>query len=108
MADSVQMPALDTWAQNRSVSSDKRHEALESACRDFESVFVQYMMKEMRRTVPESGLTGGGHAEKMYTSMLDSEVAKAVSMQRGIGLASVLYDQLSGCPSLGKKGPVQK
>jgi flagellar protein FlgJ len=67
---------------------------LKSACRDFESLFVNYLLKQMRRTVPQDGLFGAGQAEQMYTSMMDSEVAKEISRQRGLGLAPVLYHQM--------------
>jgi flagellar protein FlgJ len=67
---------------------------LKSACRDFESLFVHYLLKQMRRTVPQDGLFGGGQAQQMYTSMMDSEVAKEISRQRGLGLAPMLYQQM--------------
>jgi flagellar protein FlgJ len=72
----------------------ERQKALKNACRDFESLFVNYMLKQMRRTVPQDGLFGGGQAEKMYTSMMDSEVAKEISRQRGLGLAPMMYRQM--------------
>lgn len=70
-------------------------EPLERACRDFESIFVNYMLQQMRRTVPQNNLFDGGRAEEIYTSMMDSELSKAVTQQRGMGLASELYRQLS-------------
>lgn len=72
----------------------ERQKALKNACRDFESLFVDYMLKQMRQTVPQDGLFGGGQAEKMYTSMMDSEVAKEISRQRGLGLAPMMYQQM--------------
>lgn len=71
-----------------------RQETLKNACRDFESLFVNYMLKQMRQTVPQDGLFGGGQAEKMYTSMMDTEVAKEISRQRGLGLAPMMYHQM--------------
>jgi len=52
-------------------------------------------MQKMRDTIPENSLFGGGQAEKIYTGMLDNEVAKSVSQQRGIGLADLMYAQMS-------------
>jgi flagellar protein FlgJ len=72
----------------------ERQKALKNACRDFESLFVDYLLKQMRRTVPQDGLFGGGQAEKMYTAMMDSEVAKEISRQRGLGLAPMMYQQM--------------
>lgn len=74
--------------------SVERQKALKNACRDFESLFVNYLLKQMRQTVPQDGLFGGGQAEKMYTSMMDSEVAKEISRQRGLGLAPMMYHQM--------------
>lgn len=71
-----------------------RQKALKNACRDFESLFVNYMLKQMRQTVPQDGLFGAGQAAKMYTSMMDSEVAKEISRQRGLGLAPMMYQQM--------------
>jgi Rod binding domain-containing protein len=73
---------------------ESKSEKIQKACRDFESLFIHYMMKEMRQTVPQNEMFGGGKAESLYTSMLDSEVAKTISNQRGIGLAPILYQQL--------------
>jgi len=49
------------------------------------------MMKSMRGTVGKDKLTGGGHGEEVYRSMLDQEYA-AVSVERGggLGLAKII------------------
>ena len=71
------------------------NEDLDKTCRDFEALFVGYMLKEMRKTLPDDGLFSGGRAEQMYTSMLDDETAKSITKSNGIGLAPMLYRQLS-------------
>lgn len=83
-------------------SARQRDMQLKKACRDFESVLVNYMMKQMRQTVSKSSLVGTSQAEQMYTSMLDGEVAKNISQARGIGLASILYQQMSGLVEAGE------
>ncbi|MGD8835484.1 MAG: rod-binding protein [Desulfobacteraceae bacterium] len=70
-------------------------EQLEKTCRDFESLFVSYMMQQMRQTIPEDGIIGRSQAEKIYTGMLDNEIAKTVSHNQGIGLARVMYEQMA-------------
>jgi len=72
-----------------------RDAALDQACRDFESVFINYTLQQMRRTVPKEGLFNGGQAEEIYTSMLDNETAKSISRHGGLGLADLLRQQLS-------------
>jgi len=69
---------------------------LQAACRDMESVFLTYLLKEMRATINKSGFISGGRAEEIFTSMLDGEVSKKMADAGGIGLASILLKQLSG------------
>ena len=77
--------------------------AMEKACKEFESLFVQHMLKQMRETVPKDGLFSGGSAERVYTSMLDGEMAKTISDSKGIGLAPILYRQLAAMNESEKK-----
>lgn len=99
MSDSLNLiSSLDFHgtAQSRTgVSAKPDDKELEKACRDFESIFVNYLMQKMRETIPEDGLLDGGQAEKIYTGMLDTEVAKTISQQRGMGLAALMYAQMS-------------
>jgi flagellar protein FlgJ len=76
--------------------TSKNDAKLRDACAEFESLFIFYLLKEMRATVPKSGFIGGGRAEEIYTSMLDSQLAKQVSAKGGIGLSTILLDQLGG------------
>ena len=85
--------------QGEKVDQKPGDKDLEGACRDFESLFVNYLMQKMRDTIPDNPLFGGGQAEKIYTGMLDSEIAKSISQNRGIGLAALMYAQMS---SIGK------
>ena len=49
------------------------------------------MMKSMRSTVGKDKLTGGGHGEEVYRSMLDQEYANvAVKRSGGVGLAKII------------------
>ncbi|MBW1700767.1 MAG: rod-binding protein [Deltaproteobacteria bacterium] len=83
---------LESEKASSSVRSDRQ---LEEACSELESLFIYYLLKEMRATIPKSGFIDGGNAEEIYTSMLDSQLAKDISSKGGIGLSSLLRDQLS-------------
>lgn len=85
-------PGVD-GTQPRNTNPDKK--ALRKACQDFESLLVHQMLKQMRQTVPKSGFLDGGSAEQIYHSMLDGELAKQISQQKGIGLAPMIYRQIS-------------
>ena len=69
---------------------------LREACREFEELFINMMMKSMRKTVGDSGLTENSFARNTYQEMLDNEMAKISSQGAGIGIAQSMYDQLKG------------
>jgi flagellar protein FlgJ len=67
---------------------------LKDACREMESLFLNYLLKELRKTINKSGFISGGKAEEIFTSMLDAELSKKMSNAGGIGLSSLLFRQL--------------
>ncbi|MBR8186250.1 flagellar assembly peptidoglycan hydrolase FlgJ [Burkholderia ambifaria] len=58
----------------------------------FDAMFTQMMLKSMRDATPDGGLLDS-HTSKMYTSMLDQQLAQQMS-KRGIGVADALMKQL--------------
>jgi Rod binding domain-containing protein len=70
-----------------------REQKLREACEGFEAIFLQKMWKQMRQTVPK-GYLDSKDAE-MYQSMFDIELSKKMASAGGIGLADMLYEQLS-------------
>lgn len=68
---------------------------LRAACKEMEAVFLNLMLTQMRKTVPKSGLLGNNSEEKMLTSLLDTELTKNMAQAGGMGLADMLYQQLS-------------
>jgi flagellar protein FlgJ len=73
----------------------ERDPELRKACAEFESVFINQLLKTMRKGIPEGGLLDGGYREEMYTSLLDEQVARKIAHGQGIGLGEQLYRQLS-------------
>ena len=66
------------------------------AAETFESYFIQIMFREMRRTTfDEGGLFPRSNAERIFTDMLDEEIAKSAASGRGIGLADMIYQQIT-------------
>ncbi len=68
-------------------------EALKSAARQFEAVFMNMLLKSMRETTSQDGMFDSEQT-RMYTSMLDQQLAQSMA-SRGIGLADVMVRQLS-------------
>ncbi len=68
-------------------------ETIRAVARQFESVLMNMMLKSMRDTVPQDGLTDNEQS-KMFTGMLDQQLSNHLS-QKGLGLTDVLVRQLS-------------
>ena len=68
---------------------------LRQTCREMESVFINYMLTQMRTTVPKSTLLGNSSQKEIFQSLLDTELSKNMSQAGGIGLADMVYRQLS-------------
>jgi len=71
---------------------DKR---LRKVCTEMESLFVKQLLTSMRKTIQKSGFIDGGSAEEIFTDMLDSKYAMKMASSRSLGLAEMLYSQLS-------------
>ena len=77
------------------LSADEAKKAeIRKAAGQFQAIFVEMMLKSMRETVQKDKLTGGGHGEEVYGSLLDREYAAAVSRRGGFGLAEIIERQL--------------
>ena len=63
----------------------------------FESYFLQLMFREMRKSdFGERGFLPKSNAEKIFTDMLDEEMAKQASTTgNGMGLADMIYKQMT-------------
>lgn len=79
---------------NRAINGEDERKLLE-VCKDFESIFVNMMIKQMRKTVVDSGFTEKSNAREIFESMYDEEIVKNISKNgQGIGLAKVMFDNL--------------
>ncbi|MDR0826920.1 MAG: peptidoglycan DD-metalloendopeptidase family protein [Desulfovibrio sp.] len=86
---------LDMDALRKRLSGSKSQSAkLRESCEGFESVFLQKIWEQMRKTVPKEGFLHSKD-EEMYQSLFDVELCKKMSSAGGIGLADMLYEQLS-------------
>ena len=82
-------------AMRNSLGSTKTEaEQLRETCEGFEAIFLQKMWEQMRKTVPKEGYLHSKD-EEMYQSMFDVELCKKMTSAGGIGLADMLYEQLS-------------
>ncbi|TYP58806.1 rod-binding protein [Thermosediminibacter litoriperuensis] len=77
------------------VEAERAKSELKKVCKQFEAIFLRYLLKEMRETVPNSGFLGHGLAFDIARSMHDDALAEELSRNNGIGIAEQLYRQLS-------------
>ena len=69
---------------------------LENASRQFESLLLNFMIREMRATVPESTLFPPSMAEEIFTGMMDEQIAGEMAQNGGIGISRMIFNQLKG------------
>lgn len=87
-ADAHSLEALRAQAKH---APDK---ALAAAAKQFEAVFMNMLLKSMREATPQDGMFDSEQT-KLFTSMLDQQLAQNMGGARGIGLADMMLKQLS-------------
>lgn len=87
--------ALDTQSleQLRVQARQSPDQALKAAAQQFESVFLNMMLKSMREATPQDGIFDSEQT-RMFTGMLDQQLAQSMA-SRGVGLADIMVKQLS-------------
>ena len=69
---------------------------IRNAAIEMESFFINQMFQAMRRTVPEGeGIFERSNAQRIWEEMLDEEKSINLAQAGGLGLADVLYEQLT-------------
>jgi Rod binding domain-containing protein len=79
---------------------------IEKVSRDFESVFLNKLLSSMRKTIPKSGLLDS-FASDMFKSMMDEEMSKEMSKNKGMGLGEMIYNDLSKISRVGRGQAIQ-
>ena len=82
------------FEQLRAQARENSEEALPEVARQFETIFVQMMLKAMRDTIPEGGLFESDQMD-FYEGMFDQQISLNISNGKGIGLAKVIERQMS-------------
>lgn len=77
------------------IEKTREQKELLKACQQFESIFTNILMKEMRETVGDSSLTKKSRGREIFQSMYDEKLSDAISSgDNGIGIAKMLYNQM--------------
>ncbi len=94
--DTTATLALETQSleQLRAQARQSPDQALKAAAQQFESVFLNMMLKSMREATPQDGMFDSEQT-RMFTGMLDQQLAQSMA-SRGVGLADIMVRQLRG------------
>ena len=87
------LAGLDRLRARVADHSDKAD--LKEVARQFESIFVNMMLKEARRTVFDGGIFSNQQMQ-MYQGMFDQQISVEMTKTQGIGLAQMIVRQLQG------------
>ncbi len=87
----------------RARARDDKDAALDDVAHQFESLFVQMMLKSMRDASLGDGLMDSKQSD-FYREMYDKQIAMDISQNRGIGLADVIKRQLGGAVDTSYRG----
>jgi len=85
---------LDT-SKNVSDKQSFDTKRLKEACYDLEGLFINKMMKIMRRNIPKGGLFEKSNAENIFEDMLYEKYADRMARGRTDGIANAMYQQLA-------------
>ena len=96
-----EMQGFEAALQHATNNLDSLEDAqLRHATIEFESFFLNMMFREMRRSIGnEHSFLPQSNAERIFQEMLDEERARAAANSGGIGLADMMFRQLSRTPT---------
>jgi Rod binding domain-containing protein len=96
MGSNTRMDTLHTKTKNPDESriDPKVMRRIEESARDFEAVFLTEMIKPMFEGLEVDETFGGGKGEEVFQDMMIEQYGKKMSEAGGIGLASIVRDEL--------------
>lgn len=94
MLAGISNPAEFVALRNGAEQNDP--ETIRQVASQFEALFIESLLKNMRSAELADPLLGGSDQQKMYQEMMDQQLALNMSSSGGIGLADMLVQQLGG------------
>lgn len=86
-------------------SASNTREGLQQVAKQFEALFYNQLLKNMRSTVPENGFWGQSSGTKIYRQMHDQELANRLADQGGLGIADLIVRQFEQAVPDAAQGP---
>ena len=87
---------LEQLRGQRGQTLQAEQQRLRRVTQEFEAFFTHYLLKTMRETVPEGGLTkdgllSGDNGKEIYTDLFDMEIARKLARSSRGSLSDILY-----------------
>ncbi|AAX18085.1 MULTISPECIES: rod-binding protein [Borrelia] len=106
MTSKINLQCLETKNQTKQVkilkdkiektNQHKNDNKLYEAALEFESIFINQMLKSMKNSLKkENNLINGGQTEEIFEDMLYSERAKQIAKSKSFRLADLIYNQIA-------------
>ncbi len=96
MSVSSAVTDFSQFARMRKEADASDPEVLREVAGQFEALFVESLLKNMRSTSLGDPVFGKSDQHEMYLGMLDKQLSVEMSKGRGIGIADILVRQLGG------------
>lgn len=91
---SVKAGKADAAKMALSMNDDDRK--LKESCNDFEAIMVNFLLREMKKTVNKGGFFGEDKfASESFDQMLDTHISKSIAGTGSFGIAQGMFEQLN-------------
>lgn len=108
----LNMPSFDQSAiaiekqktQMANLKNTKEESKQLEAAQDFEAFFLSKMAETMFDGISTDGMFGGGHAEKVYRSLLVNEYGKSMAKAGSVGVADYVMRSMIGMQEMESQG----
>ncbi len=87
--------ALSTANTSAPAKSDAPDPKLLKAAKDFESIFVRQMLKQLEKTTAAGAGTQASAGEKTYGSMIVDTLSDSIQKAGGLGLADIIAQSMA-------------
>lgn len=80
--------------ENNIITQEFQKDKQGDAIKQWDSFFLQTLLKEMRKTIPKSGLFENSFAMDTFYEMLDKQIADSVSENGGLSMSQNLFRKM--------------
>ena len=67
---------------------------LKKVSKNFESIFMRMLFKEMRNSVQKSDVFGNSRAMEFFENMQDEQLSESLASAGGLGIGNMIYQKL--------------